>query len=289
MIHQVLEKLLEKGLQLHANTPVSSVSSTQDAQGKWTVTTPRGAVKAGQVIYATNAYTPGILPEYQRSIIPTRGICSHITTPQGTQSPHLVNSYALRHDAGTFDYLIPRTDGSIIVGGARQRFWHNRERWYGNVRDDELVGEAVPYFDDYMQRHFRGWEESGAVAERVWTGSKISPLFPLFSEFCRDVRLSLTRMCFLSPVMGYSSDFVPHVGEVPNKPGQFIIGGFSGHGMPAILLCGKGLAAMVRDGVPFERTGLPRVFKTTWERISASRSPLGESLRPVFEGVGSKL
>ena len=84
-------------------------------------------------------------------------------------------------------------------------------------------------------------------------------------------------------VMGYSYDFMPHIGAVPNKSGQFIIAGFSGHGMPEILLSSKAVAAMVRDGVSFEQTGLPHMFKTTAERLESKESPLEESLRPLWE------
>jgi glycine/D-amino acid oxidase-like deaminating enzyme len=84
--------------------------------------------------------------------------------------------------------------------------------------------------------------------------------------------------------MGYSSDFMPHLGALPGKEGQFIIAGFSGHGMPEILLSSKGVAAMVRDGVAFEDTGLPRIFKTTKERISRQDSPLEESLLSLWSG-----
>lgn len=84
--------------------------------------------------------------------------------------------------------------------------------------------------------------------------------------------------------MGYSSDFLPHLGEVPDKPGQYIIAGFSGHGMPEILLSGKGVAAMVRNGISFEESGLPQIFKTSTERITNAKSPLEESLQPLWNG-----
>lgn len=82
--------------------------------------------------------------------------------------------------------------------------------------------------------------------------------------------------------MGYSSDFLPHLGEVPGSPGQFIIAAFSGHGMPQILLSSKGVAAMVRDGVSFEQTGLPAVFKTTEERVKTDRNPLVDQLQSLW-------
>lgn len=173
LVHQILEKLVKSGLNIQAHTPVTSVSSTRDSGGLWSVHTARGAIKAPKLVHATNAYTSQILPEYTRAITPVRGICSHLESPKGKKTPHLVNTYGIRFDKGNNDYLIPRADGSIIVGGARQAFWHNKHRWFDNVRDDELVNEAVPYFDNYMQRTFRGWENSDMKTNKVWTGSEL--------------------------------------------------------------------------------------------------------------------
>lgn len=75
---------------------------------------------------------------------------------------------------------------------------------------------------------------------------------------------------------------MPHIGEVPAKPGQFIIAGFSGHGMPEILLSSKGVADMVRDGISFEKSGLPRMFKTSKSRISSKTSLLEESMESLW-------
>jgi glycine/D-amino acid oxidase-like deaminating enzyme len=83
-------------------------------------------------------------------------------------------------------------------------------------------------------------------------------------------------------VMGYTADFMPHVGQIPDKPGQFIIAGFNGHGMPQILLSSKGLAAMVQDGVAFEETELPRLFKTSKARIERQDNPMEEGLQPLW-------
>ncbi|RTE70859.1 hypothetical protein BHE90_014744 [Fusarium euwallaceae] len=259
LVHQLLEKLIKNGLNIQAHTPVTSVSSTQDSSGLWSVHTARGTIKTPKLVHATNAYTSQLLLEYARAITPVRGICSHLESPKGKKTPHLVNTYGLRFDKLHNDYLIPRADGSIIVGGARQAFWHKKHRWFDNVRDDELVKEAVPYFDNYMQRHFRGWENSEMKTKKVWTG-----------------------------ILGYSSDFMPHIGQVPERPGQFIMAGFTGYGMPKVLLSSKGIAAMVRDGATFEETGLPSIFKTTKERNEAKSSPLEESLAP-FWGERSKL
>lgn len=69
--------------------------------------------------------------------------------------------------------------------------------------------------------------------------------------------------------MGYTSDLQPHVGPVPNKPNQYILAGFIGHGMPIIFLAAKGVADMIREGTTFAQSGLPRVYETTEKRLQS--------------------
>ncbi|KIW18008.1 hypothetical protein PV08_02295 [Exophiala spinifera] len=251
----LLERLLRRpNFQAHAHTPAYRVSKTQDEAGFWTISTSRGDLKARKIIYATNGYTASLLPQYRRKIVPVRGVCSHIKTSKGANSPHLPNTYSLRFGGANYDYLIPRADGSIVVGGARQTFLHDRDLWFDSVRDDERMSRASDnYFQGYMQRHFRGWEDSEASTDRVWTG-----------------------------VMGYTSDFMPHIGPVPDIPGQYVIAGFSGRGMAYILLASRALARMVVEGIDYEQTGLPTMFKSTRERLSASESELEKEFKGVW-------
>lgn len=72
--------------------------------------------------------------------------------------------------------------------------------------------------------------------------------------------------------MGYSSDGLPHVGQVPGREGQYILAGFTGHGMPQIFLVAEGVAKMIVEKANFEETGLPRLFKTNRERIGNQKS-----------------
>ena len=67
--------------------------------------------------------------------------------------------------------------------------------------------------------------------------------------------------------MAYTSDLQPHVGPIPDKPYQYVLAGFNGHGMPVIFLAAKGVAEMIRKDKTFEQTGLPRVYRTTEERL----------------------
>lgn len=233
---------------MQTHTPVLSVQP--DEKRGFAVETDRGIVYAKQIVHASNAYVAGLLPEYERNIIPCKGICTHIEMPEQNRStaPLFTNSYALWNDDNTSSYLIPRLDGSIIVGGSKQKFRPFRDQWYNNVDDSILIDASKDHYRDYMQRTYRGWENTDAKLSTVWTG-----------------------------VMGYSFDSNPHIGSVPSKPGQFILAGFNGHGMPVIWLGAKGLAKMVLaeqrgEHLPFSKTGIPRLYQTSQFRIDRART-----------------
>lgn len=167
LVHALFARAVAQGVNLQTHTLVTSIS---ERVNDWVIDTPRGSIRAGKIILTTNAYTASLLPEYRDKIIPYRGVVAHIRTP-GTP-PFLPNTYSIHFNEHDFDYLIPRPDGSIIVGGARQTYLHNKETWMHNVNDAEMIEETRQYFDGYMQRHFHGWEVSNAYVSDVWTGSK---------------------------------------------------------------------------------------------------------------------
>ncbi|EAU37763.1 conserved hypothetical protein [Aspergillus terreus NIH2624] len=236
IMHLVQKLAGDDTVNFQAHTPVKSI--TPCANGGFLVETSRGTIQTDKVIYANNAYVSGLLPEYQRNIIPCKGICCRITLPDGTVPPLLNNSYIHRTKDNTLSYLVPRADGSIIVGGAAAQFRPFKEQWYNNVDDGSLIDAAKDYYDGYMQRTFHGWEGTDAKVDKIWSG-----------------------------IMGYSYDSNPHIGIVPAKDDQFIIAGFNGHGMPVIWLAAKELARMVVKRIPFEETSMPRLFQTSQFRI----------------------
>ncbi|CAJ0550004.1 Ff.00g099340.m01.CDS01 [Fusarium sp. VM40] len=260
LIHHIFTSAIANGVNIQTNTPVTTISSTQDSNGYWTLTTERGLVKTKKIIMATNAYTAALLPEYENKIVPYRAICSRIVVPKTKRAPLLTNTYALRFNEWDFDYLIPRPDGSIIVGGARQAYIQHVEDWYGSVNDTEIIERAKHYFDGYMQRHFHGWEASGAHVDDIWTG-----------------------------VMGYSSDRIPRIGAIPDRPGMYIMGGFTGHGMPQVFLCAKGLANMVLQQTDFQSTGIPRLFEESRPRLSDERNRILEMYEIPLQAFSSRL
>lgn len=89
--------------------------------------------------------------------------------------------------------------------------------------------------------------------------------------------------------MGYSSDGFPHVGEVPGKEGQLICAGFSGHGMPQIYLAAKAIADMVLDGRKVEEVDLPRLYRTSRQRLATERDVTLEGWAAVTKKPVPKL
>lgn len=67
---------------------------------------------------------------------------------------------------------------------------------------------------------------------------------------------------------------MPFIGDIPGRQGQMIIAGFSGHGMPLILLSAKAVAEMLMEGKSFEDTGVPSLFKATQERLDSNYSEI---------------
>ena len=91
-------------------------------------------------------------------------------------------------------------------------------------------------------------------------------------------------------VMGYSSDGFPHVGAIPDKPGQFICAGFSGHGMPQVFLSAKAIATMIAKGKDVEEVDLPRLYRVSKERVNSQQEHATLSAwKRVFEQPMPKL
>jgi glycine/D-amino acid oxidase-like deaminating enzyme len=251
-VTQLLARLLSRHpgtLNLQTLTPVTAVISSKD--GRNTVHTTRGMIKSTKVIFASNAYTAGLLPQFRNAIIPVRGMACHIV-PEKPVHPHLSNTYNINFGPKVgVDYLNPRPDGGIVVGGGKWKFNDERSSWFDNYDDSHLFPEEVhEYWNGYMQRNFVGWKNSNATVESTWVG-----------------------------IMGSTKDAWPFVGRVPGESskGRYVLAGFNGGGMAMILTASKAIAQMVITGCDFEdaagRTGVPEFFKVTEERLKGFGDP----------------
>ena len=252
-------RCLDLGLQYKSHTPIKKFEKGES--GDWILTTESGAqVKAGKIVFATNAYTSALLPEYSKAIIPCKGFACRITAPEGKKLPELPSSSMVMmevnpktQDTG-YNYMIQLNDTSIVIGGAHHMYGdEDLEGWYQNTDDSKpILGAKKLFEEDYMQKTFLGWEETGARLNYGWTG-----------------------------IMGYSADSRPHIGLVPGEENAFILAGFNGHGMPLIFQSAKGVSDMITQDIGYEQSKLPRTFKTTVER-------LGSTTDDILAGRGIK-
>lgn len=136
-------------LKLHTLTPVTSVhpSSPSPTCGlkKWTVTTPRGALTCKNVIHATNAYAPYLLPQFQDRIIPTRG---QIIALRANSSLERLQRRSWQANWG-YEYWFPRPEEKdeteykpplVILGGGRDTAGPGLDQY---TMDDSVLNERV--------------------------------------------------------------------------------------------------------------------------------------------------
>ncbi|MBW4462136.1 MAG: FAD-binding oxidoreductase [Nodosilinea sp. WJT8-NPBG4] len=127
----------------------------------------------------------------------------------------------LSNDTG---YAIQRQDGRIIFGGMR---WKSPTKEIG-IEDDStlepLVGEGLKAF---LRDTFISLRD--VAIEYEWTG-----------------------------IMGFTADENPLIGELPNRPGEYISAGYTGHGMPVAIAAGKAIAEQITGS---SQTLIPKPFQ----------------------------
>jgi glycine/D-amino acid oxidase-like deaminating enzyme len=120
------------------NTPVTLIlaAGLEDGEKAYiALHTPHGALRAGKVVIATNAYTAGLLPVFTDAIVPYKGMASHMVPAQPVH-PHLFHTYNIEYGPSKgVDYRNPRPNGSVVVGGGRWMFAEDPESWYGYFND----------------------------------------------------------------------------------------------------------------------------------------------------------
>ena len=221
----ILEKLIQADrLNLQTKTPVtkleplsmdSSVTVGESPPGHL-LHTPRGVIKARHVILATNGYTSHLLPEFSDLIVPERATMTALLPPAGSE--RLENSYGF---VGAFganpvhdDYLnqrplsdVPDPRGHFMFGGGYKG------------RELNMIGETD---DGVLDKGATGYLRTALLKLLVLGGGggKNSEGGGLVDE------LEATHEW--SGIWGTSRDHHPWVGPVPDRPGVWLAGGYSG-------------------------------------------------------------
>jgi glycine/D-amino acid oxidase-like deaminating enzyme len=116
------------------------------------------------------------------------------------------------HSQSGFMYYRPTDDGRVVVGGGRL------EQLEHEYTDEETVTAGVQARLDAFLAEWLGL--GGARVTHRWAG-----------------------------VMGFSADLLPVVGELPDSPGIYVAGGYSGVGNVLGHLCGSIAADLIATGM----------------------------------------
>ncbi|KAJ5059252.1 FAD dependent oxidoreductase-domain-containing protein [Bipolaris maydis] len=252
-IHALVRILLATpNLTLYSHTPVTSVSE-RDPTGYITVTTPRGTLRAKTVVHATCRWASHLLPEFERLILPQLGAIAAIKAPPGLlkrtgaqQWDGMINNYHVQ---------LPPPYNVIIIGGARQLLTHYPEISILNDEDDKQAPGVADFY--------KTWPAADIVD---WPGPKIAEL-----------GFDVEKGGSWTGAHETSADGFPFVGALPSRSNQFINAGYTGHGMPRILLSSASLAPLVLDALGLQYSppqlaasypALPQPFHATEHRIA---------------------
>ena len=259
LVAWVLETLLDENdaatFNLQTNTPVTRL---ERRGASWVAHTPRGTIKAREVLLATNAYTSYLLPGLTDVIIPVRGQVCALDPPEGAiQLPHSYvwadasDQYLIHR--GLDDTQVGAPDRSLIMGGER---FATPEGDEGISRDDAIN----PVISRALHRSI----------------SKAIKLLPGDEPEREELRATYEW----TGIMGYSRDSEPFVGRVPASflvtegeehdgegvrtvaevDGLWISAAFTGHGMPVAPRCGIAVAEMMlgkEDGIQIPGAWVP--------------------------------
>jgi glycine/D-amino acid oxidase-like deaminating enzyme len=107
------------GARLHGSTPALRLTRQGD---RWRIETPRGAVLAGRVVLATNAYTDALWPGLQRTVVPVHGFQVATRPLSDNIAKSILPARSVLSDTRRVAiYYRVDPDGRLLMGG-RGRF-----------------------------------------------------------------------------------------------------------------------------------------------------------------------
>ncbi|KAF5700703.1 FAD dependent oxidoreductase [Fusarium globosum] len=214
IVLRILNRAVEDGLQIYTHTPVRRVSKSETGAG-WDVETAKGKIVCNRVFHATNGYVSSLLPQFAGKVVPVKANAAAINPSTAYSSLPLEHTCGFQW-ATDFDYMIQRpTDGMpLIIGGCDLAHPHSLPGVIGDSDDSVITPEIQAALKAFPQTHLQGWGTETSVRQS-WAG-----------------------------IMGFTAQEMPFIGEVPSHPGQFVVAGYSGHGMARSFLSSKALVQL---------------------------------------------
>ena len=143
-------------IKIASQTPV--IGLTQESGGTWQVKTPRGTIRAGHVIIATNGYTGDITPELRRRVVPLGSyIIATEELPDDLAKSLIPNNRSMADTRRVLTYFRLSPDGRRMIFGGRARF---------GFMDPT---ETAPLLHRFMTDRFP--QLKGTRITHAWTGN----------------------------------------------------------------------------------------------------------------------
>ena len=177
-------------------------------QGHPLLHTSRGPLRAGTVIVATNAWIHELLPQYRDLVIPVRGQMLSYA-PMPDVFPGAMSASL----SSTEEYWQQRADGTFLLGGCRDVA----------PNADRQVMQSIP-------------------TPEVQTA--LEGVFPRLFPHLKPLRVQQRW----AGLMAFTPDLLPIADQVADLPGVWVVGGFSGHGMPFSMQLSQLLAEAITTG-----------------------------------------
>jgi gamma-glutamylputrescine oxidase len=174
------------------------------------LTTSGGELRAGRAVLAINAWSATLVPALRDLIKPVRGQILAFAP-----APAVFRCGMGAALTPTGEYWQQTPDGTIVLGGGRA-LAPNRDE---GLLDDGLTPEVQAVLEAALPRLF---PRLGPLrVARRWSGP-----------------------------MAFTPDRLPIADAVPGLPNAWLVGGFSGHGMPFGMPLGRLIAQAVTSGAP---------------------------------------
>jgi glycine/D-amino acid oxidase-like deaminating enzyme len=139
LYHQgLLERARNAGVTVAPRSPVTDIARGMDA---FAVTTPRGRVKAGNVIVASNGYTGPVTQDFRRRLIPVGSyMIATEPLPPETMRRLFPNNRNITDTKHVLYYFRPSPDRTRILFGGRAAVWETDTRISGRTLHRYMTG-----------------------------------------------------------------------------------------------------------------------------------------------------
>ncbi len=116
----LLEIIRKRSIPIAAETPVTKLTPSDKG---WTVATPRGEIKAGDVVVATNGYTGDVTPQFKRRVVPVGSyIIATEELPPEIASSLSPKNRSIADTRRVLTYYRMSPDGKRLIFGGRAKF-----------------------------------------------------------------------------------------------------------------------------------------------------------------------